>query len=39
MKTSTVNKKGKIKARKKGTCKIYVIAVNGIRKKISVTVK
>ena len=36
---ATVNKNGKIKARKKGSCKIYVIAVNGIRKTISVTVK
>ena len=36
---ATVNKKGKIKARKKGSCKIYVIAVNGVRKTISITVR
>ena len=38
-KIATVNKKGKITAKKKGTCKIYVYAQNGMCKTISVTVK
>ena len=36
---ATVSKKGKITAKGKGTCKIYVYAVNGARKAISVTVQ
>ena len=36
---ATVDKKGVIRARKKGTCKIYVITVNGVNKAISITVK
>ena len=35
----TVNKKGKIKALKKGKCYIYVYAQNGFFKKIKITVK
>lgn len=34
-----VNRKGKITAKKKGTCTIYVYARNGFAKKIKVTVK
>lgn len=34
-----VSKKGKIKAVKKGKCTVYVLANNGIYKKIKVTVK
>jgi len=36
---ATVNKKGVIKAKKKGTCTIYVYAQNGVYKKIKVKVK
>ena len=38
-KIATVNKKGKITAKKKGTCYIYAYAQNGIAKKAKVTVK
>lgn len=38
-KIATVSSKGVIKAKKKGTCYIYVYAQNGICKKIKVTVK
>lgn len=38
-KIATVSKSGKITAKSKGSCKIYVIAVNGARKAITVTVK
>lgn len=38
-KIAKVNKKGKITARKKGTCTIYVYARNGYAKKVKVTVK
>ena len=38
-KVATVTKSGKIKAKKKGTCKIYVFAQNGLYKTIKVTVK
>ena len=38
-KVATVTSKGKIKATGIGTCKIYVVAVNGIWKTITVTVK
>ena len=38
-KIATVSAKGKIKAKAKGTCKIYVCAVNGVSKTIKVTVK
>ena len=38
-KIATVSTKGVIKAKKKGTCYIYVYAQNGIYKKIKVTVK
>ena len=37
-KVASVNRKGIIKAKKKGTCTIYVYAQNGIYKKIKVTV-
>ena len=38
-KIATVNSKGKITAKKKGTCKIYVYAQNGMSKTVTVTVK
>ena len=38
-KIATVSKTGKIKAKKKGKCKIYVYARNGYAKKINITVK
>ena len=34
-----VNKKGKIKGIRKGTCEIYIYAQNGLYKKIKITVK
>ena len=36
---ATVDSKGKITAKKKGTCYVYAYAQNGINKKIKVTVK
>ncbi|MBQ3360559.1 MAG: Ig-like domain-containing protein [Prevotella sp.] len=36
---ATVSSSGKITAIKKGTCKVYVVAPNGLWKEISVTVK
>lgn len=36
---ATVTAKGKVKALEKGTCRIYVIAANGIKKAVKVTVK
>ncbi len=38
-KIATVTKNGKIKAKKKGTCIIYIYAKNGYAKKIRVTVR
>ena len=38
-KIATVTKSGKIKGIKKGTCTIYVYAINGKMKKVKVTVK
>lgn len=38
-KVATVNKSGKIKAVKKGTCYIYVTASNGVKAKVKVRVK
>ena len=38
-KVAKVNKKGKIKAVGKGTCKVYAYAQNGVMKVIKVTVK
>lgn len=38
-KIATVSKTGTIKAKAKGSCKIYVIAVNGARKTIRLTVR
>ncbi|WP_029072486.1 Ig-like domain-containing protein [Kandleria vitulina] len=38
-KIATVNKNGTIKGKKKGTCYIYVYTVNGLMKKVKVTVK
>lgn len=35
----TVNKKGKIKAKKKGTCTVYACAQNGVYKAVKVKVK
>lgn len=36
---ATVSKKGVITAKRKGTCTVYVYAVNGMAKKVKVTVK
>ena len=36
---ATVSKSGKINGIKKGTCTIYVYTVNGLMKKVKVTVK
>lgn len=36
---ATVSKNGVIKGRKKGTCTIYTVAANGVKKGIKVTVK
>ena len=38
-KTASVDKNGNIKAKKKGTCIIYVYAINGLMKKVKVKVK
>ena len=38
-KIATVSRSGKITAKSKGSCKVYVIAVNGASKAVSVTVK
>ena len=38
-KIATVSSSGKITAKAKGSCKIYVISVNGARKTVNVTVK
>ena len=38
-KVASVDKTGKIKARSKGTCVVYVIAHNGVSKQVKVTVK
>ena len=38
-KIAAVDKKGRIKAKKKGTCKIYIYAQNGVYKTVKVTVK
>ncbi|MGN0488269.1 MAG: Ig-like domain-containing protein [Ruminococcus sp.] len=38
-KIATVTSKGKITAKKKGTCYVYVYAQNGVCKKVKVTVK
>ncbi len=38
-KIATVTKKGVIKGKKKGTCKIYVYTQNGVSKTVKVTVK
>ena len=38
-KVATVDKKGKVTATGKGTCKIYVFTQNGICKTVNVTVK
>ena len=38
-KIATVSKSGKVTAKSKGSCKVYVIAVNGASKAVSVTVK
>ena len=38
-KIATVNKNGKVKAKKKGTCYIWIYAKNGCAKKIKVTVQ
>ena len=38
-KVAAVSKSGRIVAKGKGSCKIYVIAANGVRKAITVTVR
>ena len=38
-KIAAVTQAGKVKAKKKGTCYIYVTALNGVREKIKITVK
>ena len=38
-KIATVSKSGKIKAKAKGSCRIYVYAANGVSKAVKVTVK
>lgn len=38
-KVATVNKKGQIIGRNSGNCTIYVVALNGVRKKVKVTVE
>ena len=38
-KVATVSKDGKITAKRKGTCYVYIYAVNGCAKKVKVTVK
>lgn len=38
-KIAAVSKKGVVKAKKKGTCILYVLANNGVYKKIRVLVK
>ena len=38
-KIATVNKKGEIRAKKKGTCYVYAYAQNGVYKKIKVVVR
>ena len=38
-KVATVSKDGKITAKEKGTCYVYIYAVNGCTKKVKVTVK
>lgn len=38
-KVASVSKTGKIKGKKKGSCTIYVVAANGVKKGIKVTVK
>lgn len=38
-KIATVTQEGKVKAKKKGTCYIYVTALNGVKTKIKITVK
>lgn len=36
---ASVSENGKVKAKKKGTCTIYVVAQSGLKKKVKVTVK
>ena len=38
-KIATVSAKGKIKAKKKGTCYVYITALNGLYTRVKVTVK
>ena len=38
-KIATVSKSGKIKAKAKGSCQIYVYAANGVSKAVKVTVR
>ena len=36
---ATVSASGKVKGRKKGTCTVYVVAANGVKKGVKITVK
>ena len=36
---ATVNSKGKLVAKKKGTCYVYIYAQNGVYQKVKVTIK
>ncbi|MDY3920316.1 MAG: MBG domain-containing protein [Candidatus Limivivens sp.] len=36
---ATVTEKGRIKAKKKGTCFVYAVALNGVKARVAVTVK
>lgn len=38
-KIASVSKNGKIKGKKKGSCTVYVVAANGVKKGVKVTVK
>ena len=38
-KIATVSKKGVIRGKKKGTCTVYVVSANGVKRGIKVTVK
>ena len=38
-KVATVSADGKITAKSKGSCKVYVISINGVKKAVKVTVK
>lgn len=39
VKVATVNNKGKVKAKEKGTCYVYCYGMNGLMKRVKITVK